>query len=105
MLDCIAWVDRMLADCAVLSADESALLKVLAGYRNRLADFYHEESIDELYEICARELGNLEAIKVALMRRLTAHPEMVDETLLSREAAVHHGSSCCRYLVRCLRIS
>ena len=81
VLDCIAWVDRMLADCAVLSADESALLKVLAGYRNRLADFYHEVSIGELYEICARELGDLEAIKVALVRRLTAHPKMVDETL------------------------
>jgi len=32
VFDRIAWVDRMLADCAVLSADESALLKVLAGY-------------------------------------------------------------------------
>jgi uncharacterized protein YutE (UPF0331/DUF86 family) len=80
VLDRIAWVDRMLADCAVLSADESALLKVLPGCRNRLAHFYHEVSIDELYEIYARELGDLEAIKVALVRRLTAHPKMVDET-------------------------
>ena len=57
-----------LADCVVLSADESALLKVLAGYRNRLVHFYHEVSIDELYEICARELGDLEAIRAALVR-------------------------------------
>lgn len=70
-----------LADRAVLSADESALLRVLAGYRNRLVHFYHEVSIDELYEICARELGDLEAIRVALVRWLSAHPEMVDETL------------------------
>lgn len=70
-----------LADCGVLSADESALLKVLAGYRNRLVHFYHEVSTEELYEICVRELGDLEAIRVTLVRWLTAHPEMVDETL------------------------
>ena len=70
-----------LADCAVLSAEESALLKVLAGFRNRLIHFCHEVSLDELYEICAREFGDLETIRVALVRWLTAHPEMVDETL------------------------
>jgi uncharacterized protein YutE (UPF0331/DUF86 family) len=70
-----------LADCEVLSAEESALLKVLAGYRNRLVHFYHEVSIDELYEICARELGDLEVIRAALVRWLAAHPELVDETL------------------------
>jgi len=70
-----------LADCSVLSADESALLKVLAGYRNRLVHFYHEVSIDELYEICARDLGDLATIRMALVRWLTAHPEMVDEAL------------------------
>lgn len=43
-----------LADCSVLGADESSLMKTLAGYRNRLVHFYHEVSTDELYEICAR---------------------------------------------------
>jgi uncharacterized protein YutE (UPF0331/DUF86 family) len=56
-------------------------LKVLAGYRNRLVHFYHEVSIDELYEICARDLGDLATIRMALVRWLTAHPEMVDEAL------------------------
>jgi len=51
-----------LAECGVLSADESSLMKTLAGYRNRLVHFYHEVSTDELYEICARELGDLEAV-------------------------------------------
>jgi uncharacterized protein YutE (UPF0331/DUF86 family) len=41
-----------LADCSVLSADESA-----------------------------RDLGDLATIRMALVRWLTAHPEMVDETL------------------------
>jgi uncharacterized protein YutE (UPF0331/DUF86 family) len=70
-----------LADRGVLSAEESALLSVLAGYRNRLVHFYHEVSIDELYEVCARDLGDLETIRAALVRWLKAHPEMVDETL------------------------
>jgi uncharacterized protein YutE (UPF0331/DUF86 family) len=70
-----------LADCGVLSAEESALLSVLAGYRNRLVHFYHEVSIDELYEVCARDLGDLETIRAALVRWLSAHPEMVDDTL------------------------
>jgi uncharacterized protein YutE (UPF0331/DUF86 family) len=70
-----------LADCGVLNAEESALLSVLAGYRNRLVHFYHEVSIDELYEVCARDLGDLETIRAALVRWLTAHPDMVDDTL------------------------
>jgi uncharacterized protein YutE (UPF0331/DUF86 family) len=70
-----------LADCGVLNAEESALLSVLAGYRNRLVHFYHEVSIDELYEVCARDLGDLETIRAALVRWLTAHPDMVDDSL------------------------
>ena len=38
-------------------------------------------STDDLYEICARELGDLEAVRVALVRWLTTHPEIADETL------------------------
>jgi uncharacterized protein YutE (UPF0331/DUF86 family) len=43
----------------VLSPKDSTLLKVLAGYRNRLVHFYHEITADELYEICKKELAPL----------------------------------------------
>ena len=33
--------------------EEADLLQILAGYRNRLVHFYHEVSVEELYEICA----------------------------------------------------
>jgi len=44
----------------VLSQEEADLLRVLAGYRNRMVHFYHEIGPDELYEICARDLGDVE---------------------------------------------
>jgi uncharacterized protein YutE (UPF0331/DUF86 family) len=51
-----------LADYAVLSNEDSALLKILAGYRNRLVHFYPEISTDERYQICSRELGDVTKI-------------------------------------------
>ena len=37
----------------VLDEENGALLRELAGYRNRLVHFYHEVSDLELYEICS----------------------------------------------------
>jgi uncharacterized protein YutE (UPF0331/DUF86 family) len=65
----------------VLTTDETALLRTLAGYRNRLVHFYHEVSDDELYTICARQLPDVKTIADALRRWLQAHPEKMDETL------------------------
>lgn len=45
--DRLAWIDRM-------------LLKILAGYRNRMVHFYHEITPKELYEICSGELEDIE---------------------------------------------
>jgi uncharacterized protein YutE (UPF0331/DUF86 family) len=65
----------------VLSADESLLMQKLAGYRNRLVHFYHDVSADELYEICASHLGDVEKIANALRFWLASHPDLLDETL------------------------
>jgi uncharacterized protein YutE (UPF0331/DUF86 family) len=45
-------IAEALGELGVLSPQESALMRVLAGYRNRLVHFYHEVSAHELYEIC-----------------------------------------------------
>jgi uncharacterized protein YutE (UPF0331/DUF86 family) len=74
-------VAASLAQTAVLSADEAKLLRLLAGYRNRLIHFYHEISSEELYQICAGELGDLERISEAYRHWLKANPEMIDSTL------------------------
>ena len=65
----------------VLSADESALLRTLAGYRNRLVHFYHEVSRNELYEIRASGWSEILSIAAAYRRWLAEHPERVDEGL------------------------
>jgi uncharacterized protein YutE (UPF0331/DUF86 family) len=74
-------VAAALAQTAVLSTDEANLLRLLAGYRNRLIHFYHEVSSEELYQICVGELGDLERISEAYRLWLKANPDMIDTTL------------------------
>lgn len=68
-----------LLDENVLSADEAELFRIMAGYRNRLVHFYHDVSRDELYEICAAKLTDLEHIADAFRRWIREHPDKIDE--------------------------
>ena len=70
-----------LVECGVLDQEEGALLRKLAGYRNRLVHFYHEVSDRELYEICTEQLGDVEAILTAITEWIKAHPEKLDRTV------------------------
>jgi uncharacterized protein YutE (UPF0331/DUF86 family) len=70
-----------LQEKGVLTETEAKLLTVLAGYRNRLVHFYHEVSALELFEICSRQLGDLEVIRNAYRRWMKEHPEKVDSNL------------------------
>lgn len=65
----------------VISASDLELMKKLAGYRNRLVHFYHDVSADELFEICASHLGDVEQIANALRSWLANNPNIMDETL------------------------
>ncbi len=62
-----------------LEAADARLLRTLAGYRNRMVHFYYEVSADELYRICADELGNVERIADAYRRWLKEHPGQVEQ--------------------------
>jgi uncharacterized protein YutE (UPF0331/DUF86 family) len=70
-----------LAEHDVLAAQDADLLRVLAGYRNRLVHFYHEIGPDELYEICAFRLTDLEHLATAYREWLRKHPDQLDERL------------------------
>lgn len=70
-----------LGDQGVLSREEARLLRVLAGYRNRLVHFYHEVGPEELYEVCMHRLEDLERIAEAYRQWLREHEEWLDETL------------------------
>jgi uncharacterized protein YutE (UPF0331/DUF86 family) len=64
-----------------ISTSDLDLMKKLAGYRNRLVHFYHDVSADELFEICASHLGDVEQITNALRSWLANNPNTLDETL------------------------
>ena len=65
----------------VLTREQSDLLKILAGYRNRLVHFYHEVSQDELYQICSTRLGDVVAARDAFRAWFDSHPDLVDGSL------------------------
>jgi len=65
----------------ILSTEDTKLMQKLAGYRNRLVHFYHDVSADELYEICASHLGDVEKISDTLRVWLKNHQNYLDETL------------------------
>ena len=64
-----------------LSAQEAHLLRLLAGYRNRLVHFYHEVTPDELYELCRDHLGDVEVVVNAYRKWLRTNSHLLDETL------------------------
>jgi uncharacterized protein YutE (UPF0331/DUF86 family) len=70
-----------LKEAAILTEEESSLLSKLAGYRNRLVHFYHEISEEELFEICANQIGDLESIQEAFRRWMRQNPQKIDSHL------------------------
>lgn len=65
----------------VLTDEERQLLRLMAGYRNRMVHFYHEIEMEELYAICRDHLVDLETIAAAYRRWLKNNPQLLDETL------------------------
>lgn len=65
----------------VLSRESAEIMKILAGYRNRMVHFYHEITQEELYSICSQELDELLLVKESLLEWIKAHAEKLDDTL------------------------
>ncbi len=74
-------VARGLEETGVLRPPESTLLFRMAGYRNRLVHFYHEVSVEELYQVCTQGLADMERVLAALEQWLQNHPEYLDQAL------------------------
>ena len=70
-----------LREQGVISQEDAELLRVLAGYRNRLVHFYHEVDAEELYDICGQHLTDLERMVTAYQEWLKQHPDRLDESL------------------------
>jgi len=66
---------------AVFEGRETSVFIMLAGYRNRLVHYYHEVSAEELFGICAGQLGDVELVRDAFRRWLSKNPDKVDTTI------------------------
>ncbi len=74
-------VAQALLQRGVLPEPEAALLRQMAGYRNRLVHYYHEISQEELYQIASEQLDDVAAVAAAIRQWLAAHPEALDRSL------------------------
>ncbi|MBN1224742.1 MAG: DUF86 domain-containing protein [Candidatus Aminicenantes bacterium] len=54
----------------ILTRKDAELLRQMAGYRNRMVHFYHEISAEELFEICAHHLDEIQLLCNRLVSRL-----------------------------------
>lgn len=66
---------------AVLDDSDADLLRVLAGYRNRMVHFYDEIDDDELFEVCVEHRSDLERLIEAFEAWLEANDHLLDEGL------------------------
>ena len=74
-------IPRRLQEIGVLPVDVATRMGELAGYRNRMVHFYHLVSDKELYDICAHQLHDVDAVVEALLRWIAEHPERIDRSL------------------------
>jgi uncharacterized protein YutE (UPF0331/DUF86 family) len=69
-----------LLEAGVVNKEQSTTLARMAGYRNRLVHFYHEVGDHELYEICATQLADVDAVTHAIAGWIAQHPERIDRS-------------------------
>jgi len=59
----------------ILARKDADLLRQMAGYRNRMVHFYHEISPEELFDICAYHLDEIQVLSHRLVTRLRLSPK------------------------------
>ena len=74
-------IPRALKEYDVLDREKATLLISIAGYRNRMVHFYNEISDRELFDICSKEIIDIENIIKDIKDWINKHPEMIDKSL------------------------
>ncbi len=69
-----------LREKGVLDESEAAILREMAGYRNRMVHFYDEIGKEELYHLCTERAADIERVLDAILMWVNAHPEMIDRS-------------------------
>ena len=66
-------IAKSLFEKKVLGAEESELMRKMAGYRNRMVHFYHEITPEELHEICLYHLNEVKLLADKLVQWTKEH--------------------------------
>jgi uncharacterized protein YutE (UPF0331/DUF86 family) len=74
-------IARALFEVGILDAAMSRTLVEMAGYRDRLVHFYDEVTTAELYQVCTKNLSDIELITQRRMQWAREHPERIDDEL------------------------
>jgi uncharacterized protein YutE (UPF0331/DUF86 family) len=74
-------IARVLVQRGVLSEEEGKQLFKIAGYRNRMVHFYQEISNRELFEICTKDLKDIETLLSSILKWVKDHRESIDQGL------------------------
>jgi uncharacterized protein YutE (UPF0331/DUF86 family) len=74
-------IGTQLVEQNVLVPDDGALMRLIAGYRNRMVHFYSEVTTKELYLIVTQHLGDIEKLCGALVQWMRDHPDMIDHKI------------------------
>jgi uncharacterized protein YutE (UPF0331/DUF86 family) len=69
-------IARQLQEQDVLTQEGAHLLRVMAGYRNRMVHFYHELTEEEIYEICRDDLQDIERVLAAYRRWIATNTQL-----------------------------
>ncbi|MCJ7682179.1 MAG: DUF86 domain-containing protein [Candidatus Aminicenantes bacterium] len=64
-----------LAEKHVIEGKNAELMRIMAGYRNRMVHFYQEITPKELFQICSQNLSDIEQLLEALLKWVRSNTE------------------------------
>jgi uncharacterized protein YutE (UPF0331/DUF86 family) len=73
-------IARALGQEGVITRNQTEKLNLMAGYRNRLVNFYHEISDKELYTILNNNLSDVEAFVKEIKCFIQSYQEQKDQS-------------------------
>lgn len=77
-------IGTKLSEEDVLSREHGALLRRIAGYRNRMVHFYHEINPEELHRLCGNNLRDIDILLEELIAWVKANPDKIDQSFVPR---------------------
>jgi len=70
-----------LKEINVIDSESAELMRLLAGYRNRMVHFYSEISREELFEICSDKIDDVNNVLNSIIKWIEANPDRIDRSL------------------------